>query len=110
MGRLVMPANWKRFRGLIRETWGTLHDDELDAARDNWEGLVQLIGQRTGGERRQIAGRLHFLLEMLDESANPAAKGRTAPRSPVASGQPSDPAGRRDPWPARSERSSSSSE
>jgi uncharacterized protein YjbJ (UPF0337 family) len=44
MNRDRIDANWKRFRGNIREQWGKLTDDPLDVIagkRDPLAGMIQ---------------------------------------------------------------------
>ncbi|MEX1055266.1 MAG: CsbD family protein [Rhodothermales bacterium] len=49
-----MEGTWKRFKGRLKEAWGTLTDDELDkleGKRDQIEGLIE---QKTGESREKV--------------------------------------------------------
>ena len=49
-----MEGGWKRFKGRLKEAWGTLTDDELDRLEGKRDQLEGLIEQRTGEKREQV--------------------------------------------------------
>ena len=49
-----MIGNWNQLKGLIRERWGQLTDDELQEVRGDFDQLVGLIQEKTGQARVQI--------------------------------------------------------
>jgi uncharacterized protein YjbJ (UPF0337 family) len=53
-----IAGNWKQMKGQIREQWGELTDDELEAVRgrrDQFEGLLQRkFGMAKEEVKRQI--------------------------------------------------------
>ena len=58
-----MEGTWKRFKGRLKEAWGTLTDDELDrleGKRDQIEGLIE---QRTGESRERVRREVDRLTE-----------------------------------------------
>jgi len=46
--RLADDGRWQQARGRIRETWGTITDDELDESRGSWDRLVGTIKEKSG--------------------------------------------------------------
>lgn len=49
-----MEGGWKRFKGRIKEAWGTLSDDEIDRMEGKRDQLEGLIEQKTGESRANI--------------------------------------------------------
>jgi uncharacterized protein YjbJ (UPF0337 family) len=46
-----IERNWNQFRGKVKERWGRLTDDELDAAAGRRDQLIAKVQQRYGYER-----------------------------------------------------------
>lgn len=47
----IFAGKWKQLRGKVKETWGRLTDDDLDAVEGKFERLVGMIQERYGYER-----------------------------------------------------------
>jgi uncharacterized protein YjbJ (UPF0337 family) len=56
--RLADEGRWQQARGRIRQTWGSLTDDELDSARGSWDRLVGVIKEKTGETADAIDDKL----------------------------------------------------
>ena len=56
--RLADEGRWQQARGRIRQTWGSLTDDELDSARGSWDRLVGVIKEKTGEAADAIDDKL----------------------------------------------------
>ena len=56
--RLADEGRWQQARGRIRQTWGSLTDDELDSARGSWDRLVGTIKEKTGEAADAIDDKL----------------------------------------------------
>jgi uncharacterized protein YjbJ (UPF0337 family) len=56
--RLADEGRWQQVRGRIRETWGTVTDDELDQSRGSWDRLVGAIKEKTGETADTISDKL----------------------------------------------------
>ena len=56
--RLADEGRWQQARGQIRQTWGTLTDDELDSARGSWDRLVGVLKEKTGETADTIGDKL----------------------------------------------------
>lgn len=56
--RLADEGRWQQARGRIRQTWGSLTDDELDSARGSWDRLVGAIKEKTGETADAIDDKL----------------------------------------------------
>jgi uncharacterized protein YjbJ (UPF0337 family) len=52
--RDVWEGRWKQVRGKVKETWGTLTDDDLDKAEGNRDQLIGKIQEKTGQARQDI--------------------------------------------------------
>jgi len=57
-GRLADEGRWQQVRGRIRQTWGTITDDELDSARGSWDRLIGAIKEKTGEAADTIEDKL----------------------------------------------------
>jgi uncharacterized protein YjbJ (UPF0337 family) len=66
-----IAGNWKQLKGKLKERWGQLTDDELQAAEGNYDHLVGLIQQRTGEGRQQVE---RFLNELNEQAGGTMAK------------------------------------
>lgn len=53
-----MEGSWKRFKGRLKEAWGSLTDDELDRLQGRRDQLEGLIEERTGDSRQKIRKEL----------------------------------------------------
>ena len=51
-------GNWKKFKGKVRESWGTLTDDELDRYEGKREQLEGHIQEKTGESREDVRTRI----------------------------------------------------
>lgn len=56
--RLADEGRWQQVRGQIRQTWGTITDDELDNARGSWDRLVGAIKEKSGEAADAISDKL----------------------------------------------------
>lgn len=48
MNRDTIEGNWKQFKGLARQQWGKLTDDDLDLVEGRREELAGKIQERYG--------------------------------------------------------------
>jgi len=51
-----IEGNWKQFKGIVKEQWGKLTDDELDVTEGKWDRLTGKI-QETYGISKEEAER-----------------------------------------------------
>jgi uncharacterized protein YjbJ (UPF0337 family) len=63
--RLKMEGKWDRLRGRVKESWGTLTDDDLDRTEGKRDQLVGLIKERTGESAEAIERKLRELVDNL---------------------------------------------
>ena len=54
MNRDTLKGRWIQLKGLIRERWGDLTDDDMDRIAGNWDQLVGRIQERYGHRREEI--------------------------------------------------------
>lgn len=78
--REELQGKWTQVKGSIRERWGQLTEEDLQAARGNAEQLVGVIQQKTGAARHEIeellAGAVENGKSMVDD-VSAAAKDYT---------------------------------
>ena len=48
MNNDIVAGNWKQLKGKVKETWGKLTDDDLDAAAGRRDQIVGKIQERYG--------------------------------------------------------------
>ncbi len=58
-------GNWNQFKGLVKERWGELTEDELQEVEGQFDQLVGLIQQKTGEAREYIE---HVIEELSEQS------------------------------------------
>ena len=63
MNRNILEGKWKQLRGIIREKWGELTDDELDQIAGNSERLVGLLQEKYGYTQMEAERQLDEFLE-----------------------------------------------
>ncbi|QDS99470.1 CsbD family protein [Adhaeretor mobilis] len=49
-----IAGNWNQLKGMLREKWGQLTDDELQEAQGDYDQLVGLIQQKTGQGKAKV--------------------------------------------------------
>lgn len=49
-----MEGSWKRFKGRLKEAWGSVTDDDIDRMEGRREQLEGLIQEKTGESREKI--------------------------------------------------------
>jgi uncharacterized protein YjbJ (UPF0337 family) len=60
--RLADEGRWQQMRGRIRQTWGSVTDDDLDGVEGSWDRLIGTIKERTGEAADLIERRLQEML------------------------------------------------
>jgi uncharacterized protein YjbJ (UPF0337 family) len=58
MNRDVLQGNWKQLRGRVKEMWGNLTDDDLDAVDGHMERLLGALQTRYGYAREKAEAEL----------------------------------------------------
>ncbi len=61
-------GNWNQFKGLVKERWGQLTDDELQEVEGRFDQLIALIQQKTGEAR----GHIEEVIEELSDQTGGA--------------------------------------
>ncbi len=59
--KLEMEGKWDQMRGRVKESWGTLTDDDLDRSEGKWDRLVGVIKEKTGESADTVEKKLHDL-------------------------------------------------
>lgn len=82
MNDQTLKGSWNEVRGLIREKWGQLTDDEVERTGGNLEQLLGLIQRKTGEGREKIE---KFLDNALDHGGSMAGRAANAVQELAAS-------------------------
>lgn len=62
----TIKADWKSFRGEIKERWGRLTDDDMDMIDGRREQLVGMLQKRYAIEKEEAERQLKDYLEMME--------------------------------------------
>lgn len=57
-----LEGRFQDVKGRIKESWGSLSDDDLDRTEGKWDRLVGTIKDKTGETRGQIEEKLQKIL------------------------------------------------
>lgn len=61
MNKDQFAGRWRQIRGLVKNKWGQLTDDELDQIEGNYEMLLGRIQEKYGTTRTEIEKELEAL-------------------------------------------------
>lgn len=64
-----IAGNWRQFKGKVRERWGFLTDDELEAIAGNREALVGKIVEHYGLTKDRAEQAVEQFLREIDKAA-----------------------------------------
>jgi len=67
----TLKGNWNEIKGQLREKWGQLSDDGLEAVSGNVDQLVGLIQKRTGESREKVE---KYLTDITAEGASTVSR------------------------------------
>jgi|SwirhirootsSR3_FD_contig_31_17764819_length_863_multi_3_in_0_out_0_2 uncharacterized protein YjbJ (UPF0337 family) len=67
----MLKGNWNEIKGQLREKWGQLSDDGLEAVAGNVDQLVGLIQKRTGESREKVE---RYLTDLTAEGATTVSR------------------------------------
>jgi len=67
----TLKGNWNEIKGQLRERWGQLSDDGLEAVSGNVDQLVGLIQKRTGESREKVE---KYLTDITAEGASAVSR------------------------------------
>jgi uncharacterized protein YjbJ (UPF0337 family) len=66
----AIQGQWNQFRGLVKQRWGELTDDDLQLLEGNIEQLVGRIQQKTGEGREAVE---RFFSDLVSRGSTAAA-------------------------------------
>jgi uncharacterized protein YjbJ (UPF0337 family) len=72
MNKDILTGNWKQLKGLVKQQWGKLTDDDIDRIEGSWERLVGAVQERYGIERQEAEIRINKYLEQAGEQISKA--------------------------------------
>ncbi len=63
----TIEGNWDQFKGRVKETWGSVTDDDMRRVRGKADRLVGVIKERTGRAEGTIRDRLNQLADRYED-------------------------------------------
>lgn len=67
-----IKGSWTRAKGMLRERWGKLTDDELDQIEGKWEQVTGLVQKRYGDAREDIEEEVSRIRARYADDKTPA--------------------------------------
>lgn len=74
----TMQGNWNQIKGMLKETWGELRDDDLDRIEGNADQLIGMLQEKTGETKADIEKELE---QIVARSSNSIANAGEAIRN-----------------------------
>jgi uncharacterized protein YjbJ (UPF0337 family) len=74
-------GNWNQLKGMIKQKWGQLTDDELQEVEGNFDELVGLIQQKSGRSRQEIE---RMVTQLSEEASGRLARAADTAREYVS--------------------------
>lgn len=65
-----VEGNWKQFKGIVKERWEKLSDDELTAIAGKRDRLAMKIREKYRIEKIEVEKQLHNFLNLKEEDAD----------------------------------------
>jgi len=62
----IVEGKWKEFKGLIRENWGKLTEDEIEKTEGNLDQIAGKLQQRYGYKLDEARKVVNGLLEKVN--------------------------------------------
>jgi uncharacterized protein YjbJ (UPF0337 family) len=72
MNQDIFKGKWKEMRGLVKEWWGKLTDDELEQAGGNADQIVGLLQQKYGYTREHAEEEFNRRVKELKDATRPS--------------------------------------
>lgn len=72
MNKEILSGNWKQLKGLMKQQWGKLTDDDLSRIEGSWDRLVGVVQERYGIERQEAETRVGEYLEKMERQISKA--------------------------------------
>jgi uncharacterized protein YjbJ (UPF0337 family) len=66
MNKDILEGKWTQFRGIVRETWGKLTDDDLDRIAGKWDQLVGSIQEKYGYTREEAEAQVDNFMTKVE--------------------------------------------
>lgn len=70
MNRDILQGKWQQLKGGVKEQWGKLTDDDIQAANGNFDQLVGKIQERYGYSREESERRMDDFLDRQGRELN----------------------------------------
>lgn len=67
MDRNIVDGKWKEFKGIIREKWGELTEDEVEQTHGNLDQLAGKLQKKYGYKLDEARQLVNGLLKKINE-------------------------------------------
>ena len=67
MNKNILEGKWLQLRGVIREKWGQLTDDELDQIAGKRDKLAGVLQEKYGYAQAEAEQQIDDFLETVDD-------------------------------------------
>ncbi len=68
--QLPFEVNWREMKGALRNLWGQLSEDELEAVRGNIYDISTIVEDRYGESKIEIRNKIHQLVASFDNDTD----------------------------------------
>lgn len=68
MDHNILEGKWKEFKGVIKETWGQLTEDEIEQARGNLDQLAGKLQKKYGYKMDEARTVINNLLKKVNSN------------------------------------------
>ncbi len=67
MNEQILKGNWKQAKGMIKQKWGKMTDDELNQIEGNSEKLMGKLQEKYGYSLDEARSNLNLFLEKMNK-------------------------------------------
>ncbi len=68
MNQNILEGKWKEFKGVIRETWGQLTDDEIEQTKGNLDQLAGKLQKKYGYRLEEARSVVNSLFKKINNN------------------------------------------
>lgn len=69
MNKDIVKGNWKEIKGLVKQQWGKLTDNEIMRMEGSYDELAGLLQKKYGYEKDRAASELNDFLKQKNFSS-----------------------------------------
>ena len=69
MNKDILVGKWKQIRGMVKQQWGQLTDDQLNRISGRYDELTGLIQERYGYAKDKAQKEVDAFIQKLDQKS-----------------------------------------